>query len=71
MEQIQLFLVYSGRQQVGAFLSIKFYFNDLVLMNETMEDLKEMFRNSEEALKSKALKVSIRNTKVMESASEV
>ena len=41
------------------------YAVDLVLMNETMEDLKERFWNWKDALESKDLKVNTRKTSVM------
>ena len=46
------------------------YADDLVLMNETMEDLKERFWNWKDALKSKGFKVDTSKTKVMVSGSE-
>ena len=46
------------------------YADDLVLMNETMEDLKERFWNWKDALESKGLKVDTRKTKVMVRGSE-
>ena len=46
------------------------YADDLVIMNEDMEDLKERFWNWKDALKSKGLKVNIRKTKLMVSGSE-
>ena len=46
------------------------YADDLVLMTETMEDLKERFWNWKDALESKGLKVNTRKTKVMVSRSE-
>ena len=46
------------------------YADDLVLMKETMEDLKERFWNQKDALESKGLKVNIRKTKLMVSGSE-
>ena len=46
------------------------YADDLVIMSEDMEDLKERFRNWKNALESKGLKVNTRKTKVMISASE-
>ena len=46
------------------------YANGLVLMSETMEDLKERFWNRKTALESKGLKVNIRKTKVMVSGLE-
>ena len=46
------------------------YENGLVLMSETMEDLKERFWNRKTALESKGLKVNIRKTKVMVSGLE-
>ena len=44
--------------------------DDLVLVNETMEDLKERFWNWKDALQSKGLKVNSRKAKVMVSGSE-
>ena len=41
------------------------YANDLVLMSDTMEDLKERFSNWKDALESKGLKVSTRKSNVM------
>ena len=46
------------------------YADDLVLMSETMDDLKERFWNGKDALESKGFKVNIRKTKVMVSWSE-
>ena len=46
------------------------YADDLVLITEIMEDLKERFWNWKDILESKALKVSTRKTKVMTSGSE-
>ena len=46
------------------------YADDLVIMSEAMEDLKERFWNWKDALESKGLKVNIRKTKVMVSGSE-
>ena len=46
------------------------YADDLVLMSETMEDLKERFGNWKDALESRGLKVNTRKTKVMVSWSE-
>ena len=46
------------------------YADDLVLMSETMEDLKERFWNWKNALESKGLKVNTRKTKVLVSWSE-
>ena len=46
------------------------YADDLVLMSETMEDLKERFWNWKDAVESKGLKVNIKKTKVMVSRSE-
>ena len=46
------------------------YAIDLVLMSETMEDLKKRFWNWKVALESKGLKVNTRKTKVMVSTSE-
>ena len=45
--------------------------DELVLMSENMEDLKERFWNWKGALESKGLKVNTRKTKVMVSGSEV
>ena len=39
------------------------YADELVLMSETTEDLKERFWNWKDTLKSKGLKVNIRKTK--------
>ena len=44
--------------------------DDLVLMSETMKDLKERFWNWKDALESKDLKVNTRKTKVMVSGLE-
>ena len=44
--------------------------NDLVIMSDDMEDLKEKFWNWKDALKSKGLKINTRKTKVMVSGSE-
>ena len=41
------------------------YADDLVIMSEDMEDLKETFWNWKDALESKGLKVNARKTKVM------
>ena len=46
------------------------YADDLVIMSEDMEDLKEKFWNWKDALESKGLKVNIRKTKLMVSGSE-
>ena len=46
------------------------YADDLVLMSEDMEDLKERFWNWKDALESKGLKINTRKTKVMVSGSE-
>ena len=46
------------------------YSDDLILMSETMEDLKERFWNWKDALESKGLKVNTRKTKLMVSGSE-
>ena len=46
------------------------YADDLILMSETMEDLKKRFWNWKDALESKGLKVNTRKTKVMVSKSE-
>ena len=46
------------------------YADDLVIMSETMENLKERFCNWKNALESKDLKVNTRKTKVMVSGSE-
>ena len=46
------------------------YADDLVLMNETMGDLKTRFWNWKDALESKGLKVNTRKTKVVVSGSE-
>ena len=46
------------------------YADDVVLMSETMEDLKKRFWNWKDALESKVLKVNTRKTKVMVSGSE-
>ena len=46
------------------------YADDLVLMSETMEDLKERFWNGKDALEGKGLKVNTRKTKMMVSRSE-
>ena len=46
------------------------YVDDLVIMSEDMEDLKERFWNWKNALESKGMKVNTRKTKVMVSGSE-
>ena len=46
------------------------YADDLVIMSETMEDLKERFWNWKNALESKGLKVNTKKTKLMVSGSE-
>ena len=46
------------------------YADELVIMSETMEDLKERFWNWKDALESKGLKVNTSKTKVMESGAE-
>ena len=46
------------------------YADDLVIMSEDIEDLKERFWNGKVALESKGLKVNTRKTKVMVSGSE-
>ena len=46
------------------------YADDLVLMSESMENLKENFLKSKEAFESKGLKVNLNKTKVMGSSSK-
>ena len=46
------------------------YADDLVLISESMKDLKERFWNWKDAWESKGLKVNTRKTKVMGSQSE-
>ena len=46
------------------------YADDLVIMSEDMEDLKERFWNWKNALESKGLKVTTSKTKMMVSGSE-
>ena len=46
------------------------YADDLVLMNEAIEDLKERFWDWNNALESKGLKVNTRKTKLMVRGSE-
>ena len=46
------------------------YADDLVIMSEDMEDLKERFWNWKDALESKGLKVNTRKTKLMVNGSE-
>ena len=46
------------------------YADDLAIMSEDMEDLKERFWNWKDALESKSLKVNTRKTKLMVSGSE-
>ena len=46
------------------------YADELVIMSEDMEDLKERFWNWKDALESKGLKVNTRKTKLMVSGSE-
>ena len=46
------------------------YVDDLALMSEIMEDLKERFWNWKNPLEKKGLKVNTRKTKVMVSGSE-
>ena len=46
------------------------YADNLVLMSETMEDLKERFRDWKDARESKDFRINTRKTKVMVSASE-
>ena len=46
------------------------YADDLVIMSEDMEDLKERFWNWKDALESRGLKVNTRKTKLMVSGSE-
>ena len=46
------------------------YADNLVLMSEDMEDIKERFSNWKDALESKGFKVNTRKTKVMVSGSE-
>ena len=46
------------------------YADDLVIMSEDMEDLKERFWNWKDVLESKGLKVNARKTKLMVSGSE-
>ena len=56
--------------QEGELVNELLYADDLVLMSETTEDLKERFWNWKDALESKGLKVNIRKTKLMVSGSE-
>ena len=51
-------------------VNILLYADNLVLMSETMEDLKERFWNWKDALESKGLKINTRKTKVMINRSE-
>ena len=51
-------------------VNILLYADNLVLMSETMEDLKERFWNWKDALESKGLKINTRKTKVMVNRSE-
>ena len=46
------------------------YADDLVLMSEAMQNLKERFLNWKDALESEGLKINTRKTKVMVSGSE-
>ena len=46
------------------------YADDLILMSETMKDMKERFWNWKDALESKSLKVNTRKTKLMVCGSE-
>ena len=46
------------------------YANDLVLMSENLEDLRERFQRWRDALESKGLKINIRKTKMMVSGAE-
>ena len=46
------------------------YADDLVLMSESMKDLKERIGNRKDALESKGLKVKARKTKVIASGSK-
>ena len=46
------------------------YADDLVIMSEDMEDLKERFWNCKDALESKGIKVNSRKTKLMVSGSD-
>ena len=46
------------------------YVDDLILMSESMENLKEKFLKWKEAFESKGLKVNLKNTKVMVSGSK-
>ena len=46
------------------------YADDLVLMSETMEGLREKFQKWKEAFESKGMKVNLKKTKVMVSGSE-
>ena len=48
---------------------LRVYADDLVIMSEDMEDLKERFWNWKDALESKGLKVNTRKTKLMVSGS--
>ena len=46
------------------------YADKIVLMKETMKDLKERFRNWKQALESKSFKVNNKKIKVMKSGPE-
>ena len=46
------------------------YADDLVLLSENLEDLRERFQRWRGALESKGMKVNIRKTKVMVSGAE-
>ena len=46
------------------------YADDLVLMNENLEDLRERFQRWRGALESKGMKANTRKTKIMESGAE-
>ena len=47
-----------------------FYADDLVLMSETMEGLREKFWKWKEAFESKGLQINLRKTKVVLSGAE-
>ena len=46
------------------------YADDLVLMSENLEDLRERFQRWRDALESKGLRINIRKTKMMVSGAE-
>ena len=58
------------KMQEGGVVNELLYADDLVIMSETMKDLKERFWNWKDVLESVGLKVNTRKTKLMVSRSE-